>query len=79
MFVSFVIDVFSRRIVGWRAHTARRTDLVFGALELALHYRLLDGELVVHSDRGALYMSMRYSVRLAAAGAPPSVGSVGDA
>jgi putative transposase len=79
VYVAFVIDVFSRRIVGWRAHTTMRTDLVLDALDQALHDRLLDGNLVVHSDRGAQYVSMRYTGRLAAAGAAPSVGSVGDA
>ena len=53
VYVAFVIDVFSRRIVGWRAHTTMRTDLVLDALEQALHDRLLDGDLVVHSDRGS--------------------------
>ena len=79
VYVAFVIDVFSRRIVGWRAHTTMRTDLVLDALEQALHDRLLDGDLVVHSDRGSQYVSMRYTARLAVAGAAPSVGSVGDA
>jgi transposase InsO family protein len=77
--VAFVIDVFSRRIVGWRAHTTRRTDLVLDALEQALHDRELDGRLVVHSDRGSQYVAMRYTSRLADAGAAPSVGSAGDA
>ena len=49
MYVAFVIDVFSRRIVGWRAHPTMRTDLVLDALEQALHDRLLDGHLVVHA------------------------------
>jgi len=79
VYVAFVIDVFSRRIVGWRAHTAMRTDLVLDALEQALHDRELDGRLVVHSDRGSQYVAMRYTERLAAAGAAPSVGSAGDA
>lgn len=79
VYVAFVVDVFSRRIVGWRAHTTMRTDLVLDALEQALHDRELDGRLVVHSDRGSQYVAMRYTERLAAAGAAPSVGSVGDA
>ncbi len=79
VYVAFVIDVFSRRIVGWRAHTAMRTDLVLDALEQALHDRELDGRLVVHSDQGSQYLAMRYTTRLAEAGAAPSVGSVGDA
>ena len=79
MYVAFVIDVFSRRIAGWRAHTAMRTELVLDALEQALYDREVDGRLVVHSDRGSQYVAMRYTERLAAAGAAPSVGSAGDA
>ena len=62
-----------------RARTTMRTDLVLDALEQALHDRLVDGQLVVYSDRGSPYVSMRDTGRLAAAGAAPSVGSVGDA
>ena len=79
VYVAFVIDAFSRRIVGWRAHTTMRTDLVLDALEQALHDRETDAQLVHHSDRGSQYVSMRYTERLAAAGVAPSVGSVGDA
>ena len=78
VYVAFVIDVFSRRIVGWRAHTAMRSDLVLDALEQALHDRETDGTLIHHSDRGVQYLSMRYSERLAEAGIAPSVGSRGD-
>ena len=53
VYVAFVIDAFSRRIVGWRAHTTMRTDLVLDALEQALHDRETDGQLVHHSDRGS--------------------------
>ena len=79
VYVASVIDVFSRRIVGWRAHTTMRTELVLDALEQALHDRELDGRLVVHTDRGSQYVAMRYTDRVLAAGAAPSVGSVGDA
>lgn len=82
VYVAFVIDVFSRRIVGWRAHTTMKTELVLDALEQALYDRVLEGApgaLVVHSDRGSQYVSMRYTERLAEAGVAPSVGSVGDA
>jgi transposase InsO family protein len=79
VYVAFVIDAFSRRIVGWRAHTSMKTELVLDALEQALHDRETDGRLVCHSDRGSQYVSMRYTERLAAAGVAPSVGSVGDA
>ena len=79
-YVAFVIDVFSRRIVGWRASTSLRTDLALDALEQAIWDRLDPdaGELVHHSDRGSQYLSIRYTERLAAAGIEPSVGSVGD-
>ncbi|GJG89817.1 transposase [Gemmatimonadetes bacterium T265] len=79
VYVAFVLDAFSRRIVGWRARTTMRTELVLDALEQALHDRETDGRLVHHSDRGSQYVSMRYSDRLAIAGVAPSVGSVGDA
>ena len=79
VYVAFVIDAFSRRIVGWRAHTTMKTDLVLDALEQALHDRETDAALVCHSDRGSQYVSMRYTERLATAGVAPSVGSVGDA
>jgi transposase InsO family protein len=79
VYVAFVLDVFSRRIVGWRAHTTMRTDLVLDALDQALYDRELDGRLVVHSDRGSQYVAMRYTNRLADVGAAPSVGSAGDA
>ena len=77
-YVAFVIDVFSRMIVGWRVSSSLATDLPLEALEQALHARRdLDG-LVHHSDRGCQYLSIRYSERLAEAGVEPSVGSVGD-
>jgi transposase InsO family protein len=78
VYVAFVIDVFSRRIVGWRASRSRRTDLALDALEQAIHMRgKLEG-LIHHSDRGKQYLSIRYTKRLAAEGIEPSVGSVGD-
>jgi putative transposase len=78
-YVAFVIDVFSRRIVGWRASASMRTDLALDALEQALYDRQTDAGLVHHSDRGSQYLSIRYSERLAAAGIEASVGSRGDA
>jgi len=80
VYVAFVTDVFSRRIVGWRLATSMRTDLPLDALEMAIWGRSdspLD-ELVHHSDRGSQYTSIRYTERLIEAGAIPSVGSVGD-
>jgi putative transposase len=78
VYVAFVIDVFSRRIVGWRASTSLRSDLALDALEQALYARETDGRLVHHSDRGVQYVSIRYTERLAEAGIEPSVGSRGD-
>ena len=78
VYVAFVIDVYSRRIVGWRVWNSLRTDLVLDALEQALHARTPDAGLIHHSDRGSQYLSIRYGERLAEAGIAPSVGSVGD-
>jgi len=79
VYVAFVIDVFSRLIVGWRVSNSLRSDLALDALEQALHARPLDGTCVHHSDRGVQYVSIRYTERLAEAGIESSVGSVGDA
>ncbi len=79
VFVAFVTDAFSRRIVGWRVSSSLRSDLALDALERALWARgkNTDG-LVHHSDRGCQYLSIRYTERLAEAGAVASVGSKGD-
>jgi len=79
-YVAFVIDVYARRIVGWRSSTSARTDFVLDALEQALYARKPVGgdRLVHHSDRGSQYVGIRYTERLAEAGLEPSVGSVGD-
>ncbi len=77
-YVSFVIDVFSRMIVGWQASRSLRSDLAIDALEMAIWARGgIDG-LVHHSDRGCQYLSIRYTERLGEAGAVSSVGSRGD-
>ncbi|WP_157896721.1 IS3 family transposase [Acidovorax carolinensis] len=80
LYVAFVIDVFARRIVGWRVSSSMRTDFVLDALEQALYARQPEqgSSLVHHSDRGSQYVSIRYSERLAEAGIEPSVGSKGD-
>jgi transposase InsO family protein len=80
VYVAFVIDVFARRIVGWRVAPSMRTDLVLDALEQAIHARCdaAPSSLIHHSDRGAQYVSMRYTDRLVDAGIEPSVGSRGD-
>lgn len=79
-YVAFVIDVFARRIVGWRASTSLRSDLALDALDQALYDRPIaaSSRLIHHSDRGVQYLSIRYTERLAAAGIEPSVGSTGD-
>ena len=80
LYVAFVIDVFARRIVGWRVSRSMTTDFVLDALEQALHARRFDrsGDLIHHSDRGSQYVSIRYTERLGEAGIQPSVGSTGD-
>jgi putative transposase len=80
VYVAFVIDVFARRIVGWRVSSSMQTDFVLDALEQALFARSDErqGELIHHSDRGSQYVSIRYSQRLSEAGIEPSVGSKGD-
>jgi transposase InsO family protein len=80
VYVAFIIDVYARRIVGWRASATPRTDFVLDALEQALYERRpqAGARLVAHSDRGSQYTSIRYTERLAEAGIEPSVGSVGD-
>ena len=77
--VAFVIDAYSRRIVGWRATTSLRTDLALDALEQALYDRETDAGLIHHRDRGVQDLALRYTDRLAAAGIASSVGSRGDA
>jgi putative transposase len=78
VYVAFVIDVFARRIVGWRVSRSLKTELALDALEQALWARSTTDELIHHSDRGSQYLSIRYSDRLVEAGINASVGSVGD-
>jgi putative transposase len=78
VYVAFVIDVFARRIIGWRVARSMHTDLVLDALEQALWSRSGATGVVHHSDRGSQYLSICYSERLAEAGVEPSVGSLGD-
>jgi putative transposase len=79
VYVALVIDVFARRIVGWRVTSSLRTDFVLDALEQAIYARCDDtvGDLVHHSEPKQ-YLSMRYTERLVDAGIEPSVGSRGD-
>ncbi len=77
--MAFVLDVYSRAIVGWQIADHLRTDLVLDALEMAIWRRdLTDGGLIHHSDAGCQYTAIRYSERLAQAGIDASIGSVGD-
>jgi putative transposase len=79
VYVAFIIDVFARRIVGWRVSRTAQADFVLDALEQALHDRRpVKGGLIHHSDRGGQYLAIRYTERLLEAGIEPSVGSVGD-
>src|SRR5262249_59600141 len=80
VYVAFVIDVFARRIVGWRASSSLRSELGLDALDQALYDRPVheSAALIHHSDRGVQYLSIRYTERLAAAGIQRSVGSAGD-
>jgi putative transposase len=79
-YVAFIIDVFSRRIVGWRVSTSLHADLALDALEMAIWSRHGDDltGLIHHSDRGVQYLAIRYTDRLADEGAVRSVGSRGD-
>jgi putative transposase len=84
VYVAFIIDAYSRRIVGWRAATTMRTELVLDCLEHAIWTRRGDGiddlsGLVHHNDAGSQYTSFAFTSRLIEAGVDPSVGSVGDA
>ncbi|MGW6026584.1 IS3 family transposase [Streptomyces sp. NPDC055099] len=80
VYVAFVLDVFSRTIVGWQVANHMRTELTLDALEMALWRRRIkkDSGLIHHSDRGSQYVSIRYTDRLADIGAAASVGSVAD-
>jgi len=82
VYCAFVLDVFSRRVVGWQISTSLRTDLALDALNMGLWTRARDGHnteaLVHHSDRGVQYLAIRYTDRLAETGAVASVGSRGD-
>ena len=79
VYLAFILDCYSRMIVGWQLTTHMRTDLVLDALEMANCLRRPDAGLIAHSDRGSQYTSIRYTDRLDELGAAPSVGSKGDA
>ena len=78
-YACFIVDAFSRMIVGWRVASTMRTEMVLDALEMARWSRgtRLEG-LVAHSDAGSQFTSIRFGERLAEIGAVPSIGTVGD-
>ena len=80
VYVAFVIDVFARKIVGWRVSTSMTTSFVLDALNQAICQRCPSeaDNLIHHSDRGSQYLAIKYTERLAESGIDPSVGSVGD-
>ncbi len=79
VYLAFVLDCYSRMIVGWQLATSMRTDLVLDALEMANGLRRPPAGLIKHTDRGSQYTSIRYTERLEELGITPSVGSKGDA
>ena len=79
VYLAFILDCYSRMIVGWQLATHLRTDLVLDALEMANGLRRPEPGLIAHTDRGSQYTSIRYTDRLDELGAAPSVGSKGDA
>jgi putative transposase len=78
VYVAFVIDVFSRAVVGWRVSRSLRSDLALDALEQAIHARPHREDLIHHSDHGVQYLSIVYTDRLGEADIECSFGSVGD-
>ena len=79
VYVAFILDCYSRKIVGWQIATHMRHELVLDALEMANGLRCPDGDLIAHSDRGSQYTSVAYTDRLVDLGIDPSLGSTGDA
>ena len=79
-YVAFIIDVYSRFVVGWRVSSSMTTDLVMDALEMAVFNRRtqLISDVITHSDAGSQYTSILYTERLAEIGARPSIGTIGD-
>jgi len=84
-YVSFVVDVFAQRIVGWHAMTSKPTELVMVPLRMACWARdqqqhpIVAGQLTAHSDAGSQYTAVRYTEHLALEGIAASIGTVGDA
>ena len=78
LYLSVILDVFSRRVVGWSMQDHLRTELVLAALEMAVGKRRPEAGLIHHSDHGCQYTSVRFGERCATAGIHPSMGTVGD-
>lgn len=79
LYLSFVLDAYSRRIVGWSMSNNLRTELVLGAVNMAIYTRRPSPGLIHHSDRGSQYTSVEFGSRLREEGLLPSMGSVADA
>ena len=79
VYLAFILDCYSRMIVGWQLAPHMRTELVMDALEMANGLRRPDGDLIAHTDRGSQYTSLAYTDRLDDLKIDPSVGSKGDA
>ena len=79
LYLSFVLDAYSRRIVGWSMANNLKTELVLDALNMAIYNRRPHPGLIHHSDRGSQYTSVEFGSRLKEAGLLPSMGSVADA
>jgi len=79
VYLAFILDCYSRKIVGWQIAPHMRHELVLDALEMANGLRRPDGDLIAHSDRGSQYTSVAYTQRLDDLGIDPSLGSKGDA
>jgi transposase InsO family protein len=79
VYLAFILDCYSRMVVGWQLQTHMRTDLVLDALEMANGLRRPDAGLIAHTDRGSQYTSIRYTDRLDELAIAPSVCSKGDA
>ena len=78
LYLCIVLDLFDQRMVGWSMHHRQDRHMVIRAVQMAVWQRQGTGPVILHSDRGSQYLSIRYTERLAEAGIEPSVGSVGD-
>ena len=79
LYLAFILDVYSRKVVGWSMASHLRTELVVDALEMALWRRSPDAGLIHHTDRGAQYTALSFGKKLEEAGIVPSMGRVGSA